>query len=211
MAKAETLSDNFDDNSLSGSWTTTVDTAVTVTEVSGQIQISLPNASGRYGYLKSASNYDLTDSVVGSQLISVGSQTNMDCFPVFILNGTDWAGWNVTGNVVVAHTNIGGVDTDRGTNMTYSSTLHRFFRCREIAGTFYWQWSSDGKGWATHASLSTASIFAMTSVQLQLQAGFWGAPGTTTIAKFDNFNRRETIARPTNALRPKPFAPGLAR
>lgn len=212
MAKAETLRDNFDDNSLSASWNATnVDTAVTITETTGQIQIALPNASPRYGTLKSATTYDMTDSYIQSQLVNAGSQTNMDCSAVGITNGTDTAFWNVSGNTVLAHTFIGGVDTDRGTNFTYSATIHKFFRIEEKLGTTYFKWSTDGKGWSTHFSIATSSVFTMTAVTLQIQAGFFGAPGTTTIARFDNFNFVGRLYIPINKLRPHPFSPGLAR
>lgn len=211
MAIAETLIDKFDDNSISGDWTTSVDASVTITEVSQQIQISLPNASPRYGFLQSAVTYDMTGSHILSQLVSAGSQTNMDCFPLYISDGTNWAGFNITGNVLTAHTLISTVDTDRGTNIAYNSAIHRWFKMEEIAGTFYWRWSTDGKSWSTHASLATASLFTITAVTIEIAAGFFAAPGTTTIAKFDNFNYQPGMLLNTTIARPAPFKPGLAR
>ena len=212
MAKTETFSDNFDDNSLSGSWSTSTDVGVTITETGGQLQISLPNSSPAYGTIQTFSAYDLTDSFVRCQLVNAGSQTNMDCLPIYISDGGTGNNifWNVSGGTCVAHTFIGGVDADRGTNFTYNSALHKFFMIKEVAGTIYWLWSRDGKGWATHASIAT-SLTPITSVGIGMQAGFFGAPGTTTIASFDNFNFSGRASMPINNLRPHPFSPGIAR
>lgn len=211
MAIAETLIDNFDDNSISANWNPSTDASVTITETKNRLEIALPNASPRYGFFPSTATYDLTNSHVLCQLVSAGSQTNMDCFPIYIASGSDYIAFNITGNVLVAHTFIGGVDADIGTNLTYSSTVHRWFKIEEIAGTTYWRWSTDGKSWSTHASIATASLFAIIAVTIGFEAGFFGAPGGTTTAIFDNFNYQPGMRLNTAIARPAPFKPGVAR
>lgn len=212
MAKAENFVDNFDDNSLSAQWSvTTLDVGVTITETQQQLQIALPNATGRYGNLDSTTTYDMTDSFIQCQLINAGVQTNLDVCPVYISNGTDNIFWDISGGVCSATTHIAAVDTTRGTNFNYSAAIHKFFRLMEKAGTFYWQWSTDGKGWVTHFSMATSSLITMTALTLRIQAGTFGLPGSVTTCRFDNFNYVGRLAIPSVALRPHAFSPGIAR
>jgi hypothetical protein len=160
--------------------------------VSNQLKITSTLASGYYGLDSSSlSNpVDLTGSSVANQLVSAGNQalTNWEVFPIVIFNNADTSYalyFFVSNNNIVARYGTPSGTTNVATT-AYNSTNHKYFRIRENKGTIYWDTSADGVTWTNFTSL--ANPFAITATRVGMQAGTYGANGSTTNATFDNFN-----------------------
>lgn len=140
--------------------------------------------------VESVEAYDLTDSYVLWELVSVDTFTN-DYFidTYFATPVGDFVGWYLEAGDIFALDNGGVVFSG-----AYNSTDHRWLRIREDSGTTYWESSADGTNWTERASEPT-------SVDLTYgQFAFTSGSGVSKTTVFDNFNV-EPAAGGTTPLR----------
>lgn len=184
MAKIDTLTDNFNDNSINASlWND--DGA---TETGGQMSILAATGQGTYNGIASGVGYDLTDSSVFIQLVNAGD-TSLS-FTTFIIEMYDtadiyWAIEYGATDEIVAYKSPDSSTYTEIYRATYNSSVHKWFRIREASGTMYWDTSADGLNWTNRAS-SVTTGYTLTSL-----VAFFGVenPGSgSTSVVFDNFN-----------------------
>jgi hypothetical protein len=184
MALFETLTDNFDDNSLdAGKWT---NYGSNVSETSQQLQVTTTLA-GDYAGIQSFTTYDLTGSSARVQVVDAGNQalTSLEVYPCLLqIDASNYITWLVAGGNIAVYKKVAGVSTSLFST-AYSSTTHTWFRIRESGGTTYWD-TSDGFTWTNRHSV--ANPITVTTLYADLQVGTWQAEASTTTVKFDNFN-----------------------
>ncbi len=174
MAKLHTLTDNFDDNSLSGSWT--VGTG-TWTEQNQRLEHSGALSLDAMG---TASTYDLDESSGFIELVSLPNPSEHLVLLNFNFSEEANANFTIDGGVLSLYS-PNDADTPIYTT-TYNATTHRWLRLRETGGTLYWDCSSDGKSWTNLDSEAYAGSTATTTVGIYV----YSAVEDTII--FDNFN-----------------------
>lgn len=184
MALFETITDNFDDNSIdTGKWTTY---GSNVSETSQQLQVTTTLA-GDYAGVQTLATYDLTGSSVRVQLIDAGNQSlaSLEVYPGLLqIDSNNYVTWLVAGGNIAAYKKVAGVATSLY-SAAYSSSTHQWFRIRESGGTTYWD-TYDGSTWTNRHSATNP--ITVTALYADLQVGTWAAELSTTTVKFDNFN-----------------------
>ncbi len=191
MAKAHTLVDNFNDNSLDTSkWTASA--SERLREVNGRVEIRPPGhtASSSYDY-QSASTYDLTGSEVRIELVRAPARS---AGTVAYLNARiddgNRVAFLVSSRNLTCDVYAAGAFT-RLARIPYDPVRHRWLRLRERFGILYWEASADGVEWAVVATRSPLPI-NLSAVYLTFGSGTFApvpAPGVTV---FDNFNVQDT-------------------
>jgi hypothetical protein len=186
MAKTATLTDNFNDNSISASWTTSVASSATVAETGQRIVITPANSTaGSDGKLLSAVDYDLTASYAQVKVVQVADQTN--CYTNFQLNidADNYVGIGVSGTNLQYFQEVGGAFS-LSNIATYNSTDHAYWRFRESNGQMLCDYSSDGITWINFYRVS--SPITLSSVEIQLSVREHTSDATPGSAIFDDFN-----------------------
>lgn len=204
MAKASTLTDNFDDNSINTSlWDADTANSGTVTETGSQLECTAAdNTDNSYGALISDVTYDLDESsffvkVVQDALGGVGSpdllETSLNAGEVntsFTALDDDCLRIQVADEVIYYQYRVSGSVTDVA-SASYSDTTHLYWRIREESGTTYWDTSADGSSFTNRASVSTAT-HGLTHTALYLAIGMREYDPSSGIqeatAIFDDFN-----------------------
>lgn len=184
LSKAETLQDNFDDNSINAiKWDNLV--PAQIIEANGQIEATSTLASGYY-YLASHLTYNLTGSYVMAKLVDAGNQalTSLEAL-IRLEDGNNALYWSVNGNQIKAYKQVAGVTTQVGASSSYAAHQHRWFRIREHGGTIYWETSICGVIWETRQT--QANPITVTSLTAMIGVGTWAAEASTTVVKWDSF------------------------
>lgn len=118
------------------------------------------------------------DNTYTGTLIGVQSNGANNC-------GFDDFWFDDIGRDLSFQTTVGGV-VSTVASTTYDPINHDFLRIREAGGTVYYETSEDGSSWDIRAS--TPSVFSLSSVYVQLYAGYWGAETSPGTVLFDNLN-----------------------
>lgn len=186
LAKAETMSDNFDDNSIdTNKWSNWG--GASVVETGSQLEISSDLASD-YDGLDSKAPFDLTGSYAKIKLVNAGNQSlaSWEVYPILIFqDANNTVSWWVSNNLIRAYKRIAGISTSLFST-AYVSGTHVYFRIRESGGLTYWDTSSDGVNWTNR--FSVANLITLTHVFTEISAGTWTTELSTTTAKFDDYN-----------------------
>lgn len=192
VPKVETLSDNFNDNSIDTSkWVEYEALGATIAETGGMLAYQLaPTTNQSWSGLYSVNTYDLTGSYAFVEFPSATSGNSwfdltlsQEVIP--IVDNFVSFGINVGTQNVEAVKEVAGVDTVLFST-AYIPATHRWGRIREVSGTLYWDYSSNGYTWIN--MYSTTSPIAVTDVYVVLDDFEYDAlssPGTHYI---DNFN-----------------------
>lgn len=185
IAKSEMFSDNFNDNSLSSSWSS----YNTVAETSGQLLITLTGASPSYNGIYTPDKHDLTGSYCYVEVVDLGDQTAWTSLEVemqLLANGdsNNRIFFNINNNTIYAYKTVAGATTSLAS--TAWSTSKRWLRIREDSGTTYWEYGGDGKTWTTLHS--AANPVTVTDIEINIDAGIWAVQSGTETVTFDNFN-----------------------
>lgn len=188
--KIETLTDNFNDNSINA----TIWNDDNASETGGQMVVTANTSTGTYNGIASDSRYDLTASSAFIELVNAGD-TSLS-FTTYILelhNDTVDLYWGIeygATDEIVAYKSPDSVNYTEIYRATYDSGIHKWFRIREASGTVYWDTSADGWNWTNRASDATG--YDLTALNV-----FFGvenpASGSTTVT-FDNFNVPQGIS-----------------
>lgn len=186
--KIETLTDNFDDNSIN-SYIWSDDGA---TETGGEMSILAATGQGTYNGIASDSRYDLTDSYALIELVNAGD-TSLS-FTTYILelyNDTVDLYWGIeygATDEIVAYKSPDSAAYTEIYRATYDSNVHKWFRIREASGTVYWDTSADGENWTNRDSDATG--YTLTALNAFFGVENPGSGSTSVI--FDNFNAPPT-------------------
>jgi hypothetical protein len=195
MAKAHTLSDNFNDDSIDAikwvAYGTPGTAADRLREVNGRVEIRPASGVSGYSGYQTQSTYDLTRSHIAVELVRALSTrapvagTYLRAYidsnnrvELGISNGTISPGYVVAG----AYTFFD--------ERPYDPEQHRWLRLRERDGTTYWETSPDGYDWTVLASRPTP--INLTAVTLTFLTGAYQPVTAPGMVIFDNFNSGET-------------------
>lgn len=160
------VADDFADNSVNTSlWTQFAFGSVTGSETGGTYQFAVTTAGTGGASLSTQTKRSMAGDCFATELISAGVQeAGLQAYPVeFQVDSNNRIFMNVAAGFIGCWQVVAGVSTDHGFT-AYDSTLHRWFRLRESAGTTYWQVSANGVTWTTLAS--AANPIAVTDVTL---------------------------------------------
>ncbi|WP_375768284.1 vanadium-dependent haloperoxidase [Archangium gephyra] len=184
MAKAHTLTDNFNDNSLNTSkWLT----YGPVQEVNRRLEFKPDGGLPGYGGCRATAAYDLTDSFFHVEVSQVLLQSSPTAETQLFARGTgsDRVSFVVGGGELVC--SLHGEILARP---PYDPERHRWWRMRESAKVLHWEVSADGREWTALVSkqLDDAGRAALTALTVELQAGCFQATSSPGLAIFDCFN-----------------------
>ncbi len=186
VAKAETLTDNF--NSPNGAkWSGFgVDAAVAI----GVLSIS---CTATYASLYSAVPYDLTESHVAVKAASVpngsGGSTSAS-LGVKVSEGNELQ-LTCEGGQLLLRERVASVNSDLA--VPYDNVAHAWWRLRESGGVLYWETSADSQTWVVQRS--KIASFPVDLVTVLLISGYWGTEPSPGVAVFDNINLPTTPSR----------------
>jgi hypothetical protein len=189
MAKAQTLTDNFNDNV-----TDTTKWRVFgqgLAEVNQRIEIRPPgNAANTYTGYVSAANYDLTNSAVHIEVVQ--TLRRVPGTEVFLSAGAtddNRVYLGLGGSELVCAQVVGSVYT-RLASVPYDSLLHRWWRLRDNEGTVYWEVSPDGSRWTV--LFSKPRPVSLAAAQLKFGTGLSQGIPAPGLAILDSFNVLES-------------------
>lgn len=180
MAKAETLTDNFSviSNTKWGGY------GANPSVSGGELRIT---PTGSYPTLYSMANYDLTSSHVMVKLVqtpNTGNGSTSVSLNVQVSSGnTEEISW--ANGLLVLREQVSGSNSD--ISIAYDATNHLWLRIRESSGTVYWETSPDSLNWTTRRS-KVSGIGTLSSVSVNLFAGYWNTEPSPGTAIFDNLN-----------------------
>lgn len=195
MAKAHTLTDNFNDNSTDNSkWSS----YGPIQEVNQRLEIRPPGNLAQYGGYRSAGTYDLTGSFIQAEVVQVLSGRQVSETQLMALGDGNNSLFLVAGAGLLACgarvAGTGGVFK----TIPYDPELHRWWRLREDGGVVFWEVSADGQSWPAVATMPTPTSANKTtflsSIYVFLQAGtdaLEAYPGTAIFESFNTAGARE--------------------
>lgn len=195
LALTETISDDFNDNSINTTlWDEYTASSGSVSESSQQLGLTCSvNTNGSWAGLVTDKKYSLIGSSVTIEVVDgTGGNTyldlslNLDQIPT-TSNGYVAIGVNTGTGELEAYKKIN--DDDTGSPMataTFNATTHKYWRLRESGGTLYYEYSSDGSSWNT--LYSESSPMALDAVHVVLDDYEYDALGTPGVHIFDNLN-----------------------
>jgi hypothetical protein len=194
ILKADSITDNFDDNSLDAKWTSYGFTSGSVAESSQTLRFtSAANTNASESGIYSTNKLNFTGTRVSIQGVTMPSG---HCYFDFGIQLEAQILENSDANFILI-----GVDTGTGklqaskkvsnsfsvvAEVTYNSTNHKYWALRESGGTMYWEYSSDGSSWNT--LWSEANPFAVTAAYMLLDNYEYDATTAPTVGVFDNVN-----------------------
>ncbi|AKJ03483.1 hypothetical protein ATI61_11551 [Archangium gephyra] len=183
MAKAHTLTDNFNDNTPDTSkWT---GFNAEIQEVNQRLEIRpLPNTASGTRILTSAATYDLTGSCVRVEVLRTLRAPNAYTL-LGVRNSTGSLYISVSDGWLSCRQQLSGTFTTLA-RISYDPALHRWWQLRELNGITHWEVSGDGQHWTR--VFSTSNPMDLTAVTLKLQAGTDSAIPSPGVAIFDSFN-----------------------
>ncbi len=186
MPKLNTLTDNFDDNSLdTGKWTAgTSGSGASSAETGGQFVATLPTSSVGYAYIDSGT-FDLSSSSITVELpVKPATTSGTEQALQLRFNSNNYIGYKVQSTILEMNHVIGG--TLNTTTIPRDDAPQRWLRLSEDSGTIYWHTSPDGNTWTLQRT-DTVS-FDITSVKVRLHGGTWTSVASPGTAAFDNVN-----------------------
>lgn len=186
MALSETLKDDFSTGFDTSIWTRTNSTQI----VQANNCLSMTTLlAGNYVSIDSVATYDLTASYVSVQLVNAGIRTISShevSIIVLIKDASNTTQWYLNSTTLRVYKKVAGVQVQVGSNLTYDSSLHKYFRIRESGGTMYYDWSTDGVVWTNHTSV--LNLFALTALQIEISNGTYASETVVTTVVFDSLN-----------------------
>lgn len=138
----------------------------------GRLQVS--NLS-TYPALTSSSTYTMRGSSLCARVYAgTGTASNSNIMSVGGTLASHTAANTVQilyrqGLIVFRIRDGGGVASDL--SMSYSASVHAWWRIREDGGTLYWETSSDGSTWVPRRTIATPAALPLDAVRVRLYAG----------------------------------------
>lgn len=192
MALFQTLTDTFISGYDATKWTGQYGT---LSYTSGIFNITNPASYTGYGGMQSLTTYDLTSSYSYVNITNVGNTAlaSLEIYMSLQLNSTNMIQVIVSGGNYLFRKKVAGVNTDNFTGI--SANTNSWIRLREVAGTTYFDYSTNGTTWTNAASF--LNPFAVTALTVFLSAGTYNAEATATTVSFDNYNITPTLSTVT--------------
>ncbi|NTW61553.1 polysaccharide deacetylase family protein [Candidatus Saccharibacteria bacterium] len=186
-SKAETLLDNFDDNSIDANiWETDSDSGGSVFESSQRINITPGVSSVGYTVLSSLANYDLAESYVQVNVLQIADPTSTDTHMI-VCDSTYTEAYLIVasgGNLYAATWDAGNL-----ASVTYDSDLMAYWRIRETSGVIYFEYSSLGiDGYWTLLHSMSVDSWNIAHCYVQLGTYEWSSTPTPGTAIFEDCN-----------------------
>jgi hypothetical protein len=191
MAKANTLVDNFNDNSRDSSkWNGFGDWA----EVNGRLELRPTGTAGNYAGYESTTTYDLRGSEVYLELVQPLRGASSTGFSLEVeKDSSNYLRLSVSNHRLEVQQVVGGGALTVITSDRYDPVRHRWLRIRERAGTLYCETSPEGARWETVHSAPPP--FAVDVVQIEIDAGCYADTPHPGVAIVENFNTPATSGR----------------
>jgi hypothetical protein len=188
MANLSTLTDNFNDDSISASWDDFEGGNAQIAEQNKRIEINLPASadSTADGDISSVSTYDLTGNYGYLQVIEVpNAETNANAELRIFTDSDNWFRWVYEEGRLFAQYKKAGLVSSL-VDLTWLAADYRFWRIREASGIVYWETSSDAQEWVietqvTHGMTITAMKVLIAAICYKDETN----PGNFIV---DNFN-----------------------
>ncbi len=197
VALAATLIDNFDDNNLDlTKWQKSGGDTARIAEQNQRLEITHTNTI-QYNFLQTPINYDFVSSSAYVQIVDAGNQALVSHETGILMSkdATNKA-WVFIGNGrIAAYKLVANVQTQIGADLTYNSSVHKYLRIRESAGTWYFDYSTDAVSWTNQWTL--VNPFGTTRGQIWLYSSCWQNEATGSYGYFDNFNVAVTTTTKT--------------
>jgi hypothetical protein len=194
-AAITSISDNFNDNSISSAlWNTYTANSGAITETNQRIEILLaPSTSGSWAGLHSKVQYDLTGRRIFVKVPAGTSGGNtwfdltlsVEQLPIvdnFFSIGVNYG----TGNLEALYT-LGGTNYII-TSSAYNSTTHAWLALREDSGTLYFEYSADGIAWSTYTTHAVFPEIPITNLYVVLDDYEFNGSSTPGTHYFDDLN-----------------------
>ena len=212
VSKLETLTDNFDDNSLdSGKWSVTAGGG-TVTEQNQRLELA-GDANPDQPIVRSTATYDLTASSAFARISNFEDGGNAR-FGAEDASG-DLYFVRLFGTGITFRKVISSVETQVGGGLTYSPTTHAWLRVRESGGTIFADTATASADnpptagqWTNRWSQATDAGFDPTNVKAYML--LFVASGTNKAIYVDGFNTStgaQTVTPGVGAATLTGFAP----
>ncbi len=188
-AAISTLKDNFNDNSFDSAKWSAQGTGGTVLEQNSRLEISHA-ASISYNYALSQEYFDFTGDGMSMEVVNAGNMalTSHEAGFLVEIDSTNQLWMFVGSGVIKAYKLVANVQTQVGTQITYSAVSHRFIRIRESAGTWYYDTSADGVTWTNRWTL--AHPFSTKIAKVRIYSQCWQAEASGSFGYFDSFNNQ---------------------
>jgi len=208
MAKAHTLTDNFNDNTTDSSkWKIDDDGAGEAREVNQRLEVRPPpHTNDGYAGYHSAVSYDLTDSWVRVEVLRPLSVPGGNTY-LRVGHSADNVRLMAVNGKLVCIQMVGGAVMTLA-SVPYDPVDHRWWQLREFGGTTYWEVSSDGQRWSTLFSKSIPRDL-YTQVPIYLRALTNNPVPSPGVAIFGAFNAPSASPSRTASIasiRPSPPA-----
>lgn len=184
---ANTVSDNFNDNTdASGIWTASGD-ATQVKEQNNRTEITHA-ATVEYNTRYLTLTKNLTDSDFHIKLTDAGNQALTSHEAIFGIqrDSSNKLYFSVSGNTLYAYKVINGAAAVSIGSTAYNSSTHAYLRIRESNGVIFFDTSSDGISYTNRFYL--IAPFPIGNVQAYMQSGCWNNEASGSYAYFDDFN-----------------------
>jgi len=177
MPKLSTFSDNFT-TADAAKWTYQGAAGVS----GGQLQLVPAPTYGNK--VDSAASWDLTSSTIHVELVSapLGNGSIGSFVSLFDSGGSDSVQMYVEGGALTMTETVSG--SPSSTNVSYNSTSHRWLRIRHDGTNVIWETAPEGITWTTRRTKVAGRSWA--SVNVQLQAGYFGTEPVPGVTVFDN-------------------------
>lgn len=146
-----------------------------------------------YGGQLSTLGYDLTGAAAYCHMSYAGDQSiaSLETIPIQLSNvaQTNQLFWYINVGTLAVFKKVAGVQTQIAST-TYNANVHNWFQIRELSGTTFFDYSTDGVNWTNFTSL--ANPFAVTSLGVQPSLGTYALETKATTATWISFNTPNT-------------------
>jgi hypothetical protein len=150
------------------------------------LQITPVNRTGQHfgGYV-SVNKWNLTGASASVQLVqATASATHAETNFTLSVDANNWYRFKVENGTLAFQQNVAGTKTV--VTIPYDATQHKWLRLRHDAlDRIIWETSSDGVNWTARRTVQRA--FAITALNIELQAGTYQSEKSPGKALFDNF------------------------
>jgi len=180
IATVQSLVDDFTSASIDTTkWTTFANSGYSLSNVSGQLKIAGSAGAAGYAAITSLNTYSATSSQIVVDLGPLGKVGPAGhTYPWFWMKLKDQSG---TGNSVEVSVNNGFLHAKRyiggswsDTSVTWITTMMKYLKIKEAAGTTYFQYSQDNSTYIDVIAGGLTNPMLMTQVKVEIGAGQWG-------------------------------------
>lgn len=198
---SQTLTDNFDDNSIDGAkWTTTTEPGVSVVETGQQLVITTAAGTGSGELTSTTDGYSLVGSYVTAKIIDDGDAATTFFLPCYVWSKDAGDGdaiyFSCGDNTLQAIYRNGFSETRIREDTAFDAVNPTHLRLREEAGAIYYDYSTDGGlGWTNYASeLVSVMAINISRLALSIQGGRYDVQAGSTTFIIDDYNILPTLS-----------------